>query len=158
MIVISTCFIFVLWLNSKTHLHNQIRVAHSTVDSKIGQSLATVLLHRLKNGLGLEASCFKRRASNMAALGIGSNAKNGATGVVNPVRSKQATECRDECAATIVLNRLGQSAHLGGRVHKAEVVNQELDTGASDCYAALESIHSFARAKVKGNRGHEAVR
>ena len=53
-----------------TYLHDQIGVAHSTVDSKFSQSMSTIFLHCLENGFGLEAGCLKSCSRHMATFGI----------------------------------------------------------------------------------------
>lgn len=144
-------------MGKDTNLHDEVRVAHATVNGKLSQSVARVLLHGLKNGLCLEASSLKGGAGNVAPLGIGGDAENGTAGIIDPVRGKEATKGRDEGAAAIVLDRLGEGAQLGRRVDEAEVVDEELDARARDGNAALQGVHGLAGAKVKGDGGQQAV-
>lgn len=106
-----------------SNLHGQVGVAHATIYGQLRQDFAAVLFHRIQNGFGLEARCFKSCASDVAFLGVLSDANFAcqvldayklSTGlkltycsfcIVNPVWGKKPTESRHEYASTIVINR-----------------------------------------------------
>lgn len=95
-----------------TYLHDEVGVAHSSVDGQLGQRGATVLLHGLEDGLGLEACGLEGGAGNVAALSKGSDTKDGASGIVNPVGGKQTRKGSDKGAAAVVGHCLGQGTQL----------------------------------------------
>lgn len=140
-----------------TYLHNKIRVAHAAVNGELSEGLAAVLLHRVEDGLGLEAGGLEGGAGNVAALGVGSDAKDGAAGIVDPVRSKETAKGSDKSAAAVVLDRLGEGAQLGRLINEAQVVDEKLDAGAGHGDAALQSVHGLAGAEIEGDGGNETV-
>lgn len=93
----------------------------------------------------------------MATLGVGSNTEESTTSIIDPVRGEQTAERSDESNTAVVLDSLGKGAQLGGGLDEAQVIDQELDTGAGDGDAALEGVHSLAGAKIESDSGQEAV-
>lgn len=141
-----------------TYLHNKVGVAHASVDSKLGQRVTAVLLHGGENGLGLEARGLEGCTGDVSSLGVRGDTEDGASSIIDPVRSEETAEGSDESAAAIVLDSLGESAELGGRLDEAKVVHEELDTGTSDSDATLEGVHSLALAEVECDSGQKTVR
>ncbi|KAI6752395.1 hypothetical protein HG530_013764 [Fusarium avenaceum] len=116
-----------------TYLHDEIRVAHATVDSQLCQRMSAVLLHGVENGLCLETCRLESGSRHVTALRVRSDTKDCASRIVNPVRRKQAAEGRHE------------------------VVHEELDAGASNGNAALQRVHGVVLAKVEGDSGEQSV-
>ncbi|TKW52752.1 hypothetical protein CTA1_7517 [Colletotrichum tanaceti] len=132
-------------------------VAHAAVNGELRQGGSAVLLHGVQDGLGLEAGGLEGGAGDVAALGVGGDAEDGAAGVVDPVGGEEAAEGGDKGAAAVVLDGLGEGAELGGGLDEAEVVDEELDAGAGDGDAALEGVHGLAGPEVEGDGGQQAV-
>lgn len=141
-----------------SYLHDEVGVTHATVDGELGESGATVLLHGVQDGLGLEAGSLEGGASNVTTLGVCRDTEDGTPRIVDPVRGEETAESGNECATAVVLDSLGEGAELRGRLHEAKIVHQELDTRSGYSNAALKGVHGLAGAKVESNGGEQTVR
>lgn len=141
-----------------SYLHDEVGVTHATVDGELGEGGATVLLHGVQDGLGLEAGSLEGGASNVTTLGVRRDTEDGTPRIVDPVGSEETAESGNECATTVVLDSLGEGAELRGRLHEAKVVHEELDTRSGNSNAALQGVHGLAGAKVESNGGEQTVR
>lgn len=119
--------------------------------------MARILLHGVKDSLGLEAGGFQGSAGDVSTLSVSGDTKDGTTSIVDPVWGEETAEGSNKGATAVVLNSLGQSAQLGGVLDKSEVVDKELDTGSSDSNAALEGVHGLALTKIESDSSQETV-
>ena len=121
--------------------------------------MATIKLHGVQNGPGLEASRFQSRTSDVPPLGELGDTEYSALSIVNPVRSEQTTEGCHKDTSTVVFHRRCQVTNLVRVRDEAHVVHEELDTTACDRDTALKGIHGFPlSAKVVCDGCQKSVR
>lgn len=94
----------------------------------------------------------------MTSLGVLGDSKDGSLSIVDPVWSKEAAECGDKDATTIIGNGQRLIVDFAGVLEKTKVVGQEIDTASGHGDAAFESIGRFGiRAELVADGGKQAV-
>ena len=93
-------------------MHANVGITHATVNSQVGQSVATVLLHGVKNGFCLETGGLESSSCDVATLCVLGDTKDGALGIVNPVGCEETRECSDKDKTAVVVDRGRELRHL----------------------------------------------
>jgi hypothetical protein len=93
----------------------------------------------------------------VALTGVLGDTEEGTLSIVNPVGGEETTESCHECNTSVIRNRSCNGVDFRRTLDNAQVVLEELDTGASNGNATLKSVDGLATlAKVVCDSSEQA--